>query len=164
MEKLNEYMREYKSQLEKGVLQKAYKGLMEYMMGLKIYLKKKYPDYYISSNIYFGYMDMTYFSFTPKSLKDQHLKIALVFLHEACRFEVWLGGSNKEVQIQTWNKIKESDWEKYPLVPTTQGYDSIVEQILVEDPDFGDLDTLTKQIEEETLIFIEDMEDFLSQH
>ena len=42
--------------------------------------------------------------------------------------------------------------------------DSIVEHILVDNPDFGDLDTLTKQIERGTLNFIEDIEKFLSKH
>jgi hypothetical protein len=46
----------------------------------------------------------------------------------------------------------------------TQGYDSIIEHVLVPDPDFSDLDTLTKQIESETLIFIRDVERSLSKH
>ncbi|BDZ71905.1 hypothetical protein J2743_001008 [Methanobacterium petrolearium] len=40
--------------------------------------------------------------------------------------------------------------------------DSIVESVLIEDPDFSDLDVLTEQIETGTLQFIEDVEDFLS--
>ena len=45
-----------------------------------------------------------------------------------------------------------------------EGVDSIVEGILVENPDFGDLDTLTRQIERGTLKFIEDVENFLSKN
>jgi hypothetical protein len=159
-----DYMAEYKQQLGKGVIQKAYKGLMEYVMELRTYFMNKYPDYFVSGSIYFGYMDMTYFSFYPKSLKDHNLKVAIVFLHEACRFEVWLAGANKQVQTKTWKLIKESTCDQYPLVPTTKGVDSIIEHVLVDQPDFGDLDALTREIEAETLKFIKDLESFLSTH
>ena len=38
-------------------------------MELRTQLKNKYPDYFVSGSIYYGYMDMTYFSFFPESLK-----------------------------------------------------------------------------------------------
>jgi hypothetical protein len=47
-------------------------------------------------------------------------------------------------------------------VPNKEGVDSIVEHILVENPDFSNLDTLTKQIEEGTLKFISEIEKFLN--
>jgi hypothetical protein len=162
METFHEYMNEYRRQLKKGAIKVAYKGLMEYIMDLRTYFKNKYPDYFVSGSIYYGYMDMTYFSFFPKSLKDLNLKIAIVFIHDAFRFEVWLAGINKQVQTKYWKLFKESDWNKYHIVSTTKGVDSIVEYILVDNPDFSDLDTLTKQIERETLKFIKDVESFLS--
>jgi len=164
MESFHEYINEYKKQLEKGDIKKAYKGLMEYIMGLRTHFKNKYPDYFVSGSIYYGYMDMTYFSFYPKSFKHRKLKIAIVFIHDTCRFEVWLAGNNKQVQSKYWKLFKESDWNKYHIVSTTKGVDSIVEYILVDNPDFSDLDTLTKQIERATLKFIKDVERFLSKH
>ena len=164
MESFQEYMNEYRKQLEKGAINKAYKGLMEYIMSLRTHFKNKYPDYFVSGSIYSGYMDMTYFSFFPKSFKDRKLKIAIVFIHEAFRFEVWLAGNNKQVQSKYWQLFKESDWNKYHIVSTTQGVDSIVEHILVDDPDFNDLDTLTVQIERESLKFIKDIESFIYKH
>jgi hypothetical protein len=162
MSSLQEHMQEYRNQLEKGTIQKAYKGLMEYIMALRTHFKNKYPDCFVSGSIYYGYMDMTYFSFIPESFKDRNLKIAIVFLHEACRFEAWLAGYNKQVQTKYWKLIKESGWAQYPLVPTTQGADSIVEHVLAANPDFNDLDALTCQIEQETLNFIHDIDLFLS--
>jgi hypothetical protein len=164
LESFHEYVNEYKKQLEKGAIQKAYKGLMEYIMDLRTYFKNKYPDYFVSSSIYYGYMDMTYFSFFPESLKQRKLKIGIVFIHEAFRFEVWLFGYNKQVQSKYWKSFKESGWNKYHIVSTTKGVDSIVEYILADNPDFSDLDALTKQIDSATLIFIKDVEDFLSKH
>ena len=151
-------MLDYRTQLEKGLIQKAYQGLMEYMMDLRTHFQKMYPDYVVSGSIYAGYMDMSYFSFSPQALKNRGLKIAVVFLHEAFRFEVWLAGSNKLVQSKTWKMIKESSWNQYHLVTATQGADSILEHVLVENPDFRDLDALTTQIERGTLAFIHDVE------
>ena len=162
MEPFDEYIDEYRKQLEKGAIKKAYKGLMEYIMDLRSYLQNKYPDYFVSGSLYYGYMDMTYFSFFPKSVKDRNLKIAIVFLHEAFRFDAWLAGVNKQVQQKYWKLFKESDWNKYHLVSTTKGADAIIEGILVDKPDFSNLDSLTRQIEAGTLTFINDVESFLA--
>jgi hypothetical protein len=155
-------MNEYKKQLEKGAVKKAYRGLMEYIMALRTHFKNNYPDYFVSGNIYYGYMDMTYFSFIPKSLKQRKLKVAIVFIHEACRFEVWLAGYNKQVQAKYWKLFKESGWNKYSVVFATEGVDSIIEHVLAGNPDFSDLDALTKQIEKAALKFIEEVESYLS--
>jgi hypothetical protein len=164
MESFHEPMKEYRKQIEKGVIQEAYRGLMEYIMNLRLYLKNKYPNYFVSGSIYYGYMDMTYFSFIPESLKRRKLKIAIVFIHEAFRFEVWLGGYNKQIQTEYWKLFKESDWNKYRIITPTKGVDSILEYILVNNPDFSNLDTLTKQIEKRSMKFIKDVENFLSKH
>ena len=164
LEPFHEYMKEYKNQMEKGDIPKAYQGLMDYIMDLRTYFQKKYPDYNVSGSIYYGYMDMTYFSFFPESLKLRKLKVGIVFIHETIRFEVWLFGYNKQVQAKYWKLVKESNWNKYRIPSTTEGVDSIIEYILVDNPDFRDLDALTKRIEEGTLKFIKDVEDFLSKH
>ena len=159
-----ETMNEYKKQLQKGAIQKAYQGLMDYIMRLRSHFENKYSDYSVSGSIYFGYMDMTYFSFFPKSLKLRGLKVGIVFVHCPFRFEVWLFGYNRSVQARYWKLFKEGSWNKYLIPPTTKGVDSILEGILVENPDFNDLDALTSQIERGTLKFIDDVEDFLSKH
>lgn len=164
MESFPEHIEEYKRQLEKGAIQKAYQGLMEYVMDLRTYFKNQYPDYGVSGSIYYGYMDMTYFSIYPKALKDRKLKIAIVFLHEAFRFEVWLSGQNKQVLKKYWKLIQESGLAKYRIVSPGKGIDSIVESVLVDDPDFHDLDAVTEQIENGTLRFIQDIENFLAEH
>ena len=163
MESLPDFINEYRKQLEKGAIQKAYKGLIEYIMDLRTQFSKKFPDFK-PGNIYHGYMDMTYFPIFPKSLKSRKLKIAIVFIHATIRFEVWLAGYNKQVQKEYWNLLKESNWNKYRIPPATKGVDSIMEYTLADIPDFSDLDGLTKQIEKGTLDFIKDIENFLSKH
>jgi hypothetical protein len=61
---------------------------MEYMLDLKGHFKTQYPDYFIPSNSYQEYMDKTYSSFIPDSLKQHRLKIAIVFIHDTVHFEV----------------------------------------------------------------------------
>jgi hypothetical protein len=155
-------MAEYKKQMQIGLVPKAYKGLMDYILDLRNYFKKKYPDWSVSGSLYTGYMDMTYFALVPESFKQRGLKIAVVFIHETCRFEVWLSAVNKQIQAEYWQVIKDSGWSKYRLVPSVQGYDSILEAALIETPDFSDLNGLTGQIEQGTLEFINAIEDFLT--
>jgi hypothetical protein len=164
MKPFHEYMNEYRKQMETGDIKEAYKGLMDYIMNLRTHFQNKYPDYFVSGSIYYGYMDMTYFSFFPKSLKNRKLKIGIVFIHDTCRFEVWLFGYNKQVQAKYWKLLKESGWNKYRIPSTLKGMDSIIEYIVVDNPDFSNLDTLTQQIERGTLTFIKDVENFLSKH
>lgn len=164
MKSLQENMVEFRKQLKKGAIQKAYFGLMEYMMNLKNYFSNKYSDYSTPGGIYSGYMDMTYFSIFPKSLKDRDLKIAIVFLYDNFRFEIWLSGKNKQVLTKYWQIISRSRWSKYKIVEPAKGVDSIVEHILIDDPDFSDPDVLTKRIEQETLKFIQDIERFLAKN
>jgi hypothetical protein len=157
-----ESMNEYKKQLKRGYIQDAYQGLMEYFRDLRAYFKNTYPEYSVSDSIYYGYMDMTYFSLFPESLKRRKLKIPIVFTHDTFKFEVWLSGSNRNVQTRYWKLLKESDWNKYHLASNPRAIDYVLDHSLINNPDFGDLATLTKQIERGTLEFIRDVEGFLS--
>jgi hypothetical protein len=158
----HESMMEYKEQLTKGAIVSAYRGLMDYFNGLRVFFQKKYPAFSVSGSVYYGFMDMTYFAIVPESLKRRKLKVAIVFLHEAFRFETWLSGANRTVQREYWKLVKEKKWEEYRIPSPAKGVDSILEYIVADSPDFRDLDTLTKQIERGTLKFIDDVEKFLA--
>ena len=158
-----ESMNEYKKQLMKGSIQEAYQGLMGFFRDLRSHFLHKYPEYSVSNNIYYGYMDMTYFSLMPESLKRRQLKIAIVFVHDTFRFEVWLSGSNRNVQSKYWELLKESNWNKYHLASNPRTVDYVIDHILVNNPDFSDLEALQEEIERGTLVFIGDVEKFLSE-
>jgi len=155
-------MMEYKQQLARGVIQQAYRGLMDYMLSLKTHFKNKFPGYFVSGGLYYGFMDMTYFSVAPAALKERALKIAVVFVHETFTFEVWLSGSNRLIQAEYWQKIKESGWSKYRLVTDPEREDAILQQVLVTGPDFSDLEALSACIEQGTLAFARDVQALLS--
>ena len=152
MQTLNESVREYTAQLQLGQIQKAYKGIMTFMSGLKTFLESRHPDYAVSG-LYFGYMDMTYFAFTPMDLKQRSLKIAIVYLHEQNRFEIWLGGANRKVQAETIELLKGKDLEGLVLSEVKPGVDSIIEMKLIEKPDFDHPEKLMQAIESKVIEF-----------
>ena len=160
MPSLNESIKEYTRQLHLGEIQTAYKGIMSFMSGLKTYLESRHPDHALSG-LYFGYMDMTYFAFTPKELKQRGLKIAIVYLHEQNRFEVWLGGANRKVQAEYIEVFKDKDLGNLKLSEVRPGVDSIVEMELVQTPDFDHSEELMLAIESKVIEFSENMKTFL---
>lgn len=153
---LNDSINEYNKQLKKGQIQKAYKGIMLFMSSLKSHMGTKYPEH-LASALYFGYMDMTYFAFTPRELKEKNLKIAVVYLHEENRFEVWLSGSNKKIQTEYIERFKRMDIGNYRLSEALPGVDSIIEIIIAMHPDFEQTEALMQSIERRTTEFTQDV-------
>src|SRR5512144_929526 len=95
----------FQRELKKGAVQRAYKALLSYMLGLRTHFTKSHADF-IVSGLYQGYMDMTYFALFPPSLKERGLKIAIVFNYDAFRFEAWLAAANRKLQRQCWEQFK----------------------------------------------------------
>lgn len=162
MKSLQENMVQFRKQLAKGAIQRAYRGLIEYMMSLKTHFVNKNPDFSVSGSLYSGYMDMTYFSLFPPSWRDRDLKIAIVFVYDTFRFEVWLSGKNQRILTEYWKVFTEGNWDRSAIAPQGKWADSVLEQVLVENPDFSDPDVLTRQIEHGTMKFIQDVESFLA--
>ena len=161
MKSLNDCVSEYRRQVEKGDIVTAYRGLMEFMMKLRTHFASRFTGYEIPGSIYYGYMDMTYFSVVPEKLKGRGLKIAIVLVHDKLRFEAWLAGRNKSVQLKYWESAREHNWNKYRIPATLKGQDSIIEYELVDNPDFSDPDRLMEQIGNMTAGFIADIESYL---
>ena len=67
-------MKEFRKQLRKGTIQKAYRSLLSFMMDLRTHFKYKHPDSAVSA-LYQGYMDMSCSAIHPPPLKDRDLKI-----------------------------------------------------------------------------------------
>jgi hypothetical protein len=156
MGSLSDCVKEYAIQLSKGQIRTAYRGIMTFMSDLRSYLEHKYSNF-TASALYFGYMDMTYFAFTPSSLRDRRLKIAIVYLHEECRFELWLAGNSRQIQAEYIEMLNHKDLGSYVLSQIQPGVDSIIASSIVEQPDFDDLDELKRHIEVKTMEFVEDI-------
>ncbi|HUM56213.1 MAG TPA: hypothetical protein PLC13_03575 [Bacillota bacterium] len=161
MKSMNEHIVEYTLQLQKGDIQKAYKDIMLFMAGLKKHMEKRHAGYKTSA-VYPGYMDMTYFAFTPAELRDKNLKIAIVYLHEENRFEAWLGGVNRSIQGKYIEIFKGKNIGRSKLSKAAPGVDSILELELIEKPDFDDPYKTMILIEKKTMDFSKDIISFLN--
>lgn len=160
MQSLNDSVKEYTAQLQLGQIQKAYKGIMTFMSSMKTFLENRHPDC-AASGLYFGYMDMTYFAFTPSVLKQRNLKIAIVYLHAENRFDAWLGGANRKVQAEYVALFKGKDLGGYLLSEVKPGVDSIIEAPLTEKPDFDQPEELMLEIESKVIEFIVRIEEII---
>ena len=163
MHSIQEDMEELRRQLGKGSIQKAYRALLSYMMGLRTHFVKKYGNRAVSG-LYQGYMDMTYFALLPPSLKRHNLKVAIVFKYDTFRFEAWLAARNRKIQRQYWELFKDSHWAEYRVVKPAVGIDSIIECDLAKEFDLSDPDALTSRIENATAAFTDNVERFLSEY
>jgi hypothetical protein len=163
MKALNDVIAEYRRQLEKGTVKTAYQGLMKYFDSLRLELKNRQPDYFIS-DVHYGQMDYTYLYYFPKSLQHKKLKVVILFSHDTFRFEVLLAGYNREAQAKYWKLFKEKGFNRYHLSDDASEVDRFLSEVLVNQPNFGDLDALTSQIESGTLQFIDEVETFLAKN
>jgi hypothetical protein len=163
MKSLSEDIAEYRRQLEKGTIKTAYQGLMGYFDSLRLHLKSKNPDYFLS-DVHYGNMDYTYLYYFPKSLQRQKLKIVILFSHDTFKFEVLLAGYNREVQAKYWELFKENGFNLHNLSKDATEADRFLSEVLVDQPDFNNLDALTCLIESATLQFIDEVEAFLAKN
>jgi len=154
MDSLNDSICEYTETLKIGRIQQAYRGIMTFMYDLKNRIEQDRPEL-ATGALYFGYMDMTYFACTPPELREQKLKIALVYLHEENRFEVWLAAANRQIQASVARQLSDKNLGRYTLVPIRPGASTIVTQ-----PDFDHPEVLSQLLENEVFRFSQEMVDF----
>ncbi len=74
---------------------------------------------------------------------------------------MWLTGTTLQVRFKFLKIFKERDWNKYRISSEIAGLAPIIECDLISNPDFNDLDSMTKQIENGTIEFIKEIESFL---
>ena len=142
-ENINSCISLYKEQVGKSEFQKAYMFLLKYLMHVKTGFEKAFPKEYSCGNISPGYMDFSYFSFSDDYLQGKKLRFGIALNHVEMRFELWLLGQNKEIQNRYWDILKTSPWNQGR---TTKPQYSELEIVLVDNPDFEDIDKLTTAI------------------
>ncbi len=147
-------------QSEEDRIQKDYKKLLACIKGLRTYLKKTYPIDYKTGSIYQGNINFSYFPFTPISLKNQKLKIVIIFSYNKMQFGICLAGQNRQIQKKYWDIFRNSDWNKYHIPNNLEGF-SIVEHILMERPNLNNFNTLYQHLEAEAMKFIGDIVEVL---
>lgn len=117
-------LKRYKKLLKEIKLQVAYRELIAFITKFQMYFKSNDPEYDIVKCSYQGYLDLLFFTFTTEELKSKQLKIAVVFLHKAIRFEAWLSGINRNIMTIYNKKLKVYNLGEYLLANDEKGMDS----------------------------------------
>ena len=154
MRSLNQLISQYTHLVRQHELQLAYRGILEYLGKLRATFLKNCPQFDVS-NLYQGYMDMSYFSLSTEFLKNKGLKIALVYEHEKGHFEVWLSARNREISKRLEPEFTGSILNGIPVFHDAGNQDAIIECTLVSKPDFDDQVLLTDTICQSAQVFID---------
>lgn len=141
---LNSRITAYKATFASGEIQETYQDLVGVVQGVRASFAKRLKDDYSVANVLHGYIDFTYFYLQNTYLKRNKLKLAIVFNHQHVRFELWLLGQTKDVQVRYWEELKSSEWVNQEVMPKF----SIFEISLLASPDFDDIKGLSDSIQQ----------------
>lgn len=139
---LNARIPAYKKAFSNGELQKTYQSLVGVVQSLRAEFHKTYKGEFLVANVLHGYIDFTYFYLQNDYLKNHKLKLAIVLNHQEARFELWLLGQTKDLQIGYWKKLKGEKWVNEDSMPEW----SIFEIIMLANPDFDNTEKLSESI------------------
>lgn len=140
----------YKRLLQTTNLKEGYQEFVALFRYLRIELEKQLPAYQFQGKIVENGMDYSYFQFADEKLKQQGLKIVVVFVHRDFQFEVWLSRVNRKVQCQYHHL-----WQQSPIAfelasnPSRQDY--IFRVPLSEELDLSDGDGVVLEIKKTVL-------------
>jgi len=140
---INSFVSAYQEQIRKGDIQKTYAFLLKYVMQIKASIEKQFSKEYSFGNVFRGYLDYSYFYFSNDYLRSKKLRFGIVLNHSEMRFELWLLGQNKEIQNRYWDMFKASKWNEGR---TKKPQYAELEIVLVDEPDFENIDKLTIDI------------------
>lgn len=138
-----------------------YRELVLYMKALKTFFHKEYDADFSVGKLNQSSPDFTYFSLTPNDFKKEKLKFVIILNHKNMSFEICLSGRNKSIRKKYWEIFKDSDWDKYHISDSIDDSLMIIDHTIVPHPDFTERIQLTKQIEQASLNFINDLRECL---
>ncbi len=148
----------YRKHIEYEAFRKAYAYLLKYVMRLRSHFSNHQADKFSVGNVSPGYMDFTYFPFFNDFLRARKLRFGIVLNHQAMRFEIWLMGQNASVQKQYWDILRNSQWNVGCL---KMPHYSVLESVLIADPDFDNEELLTLQIEKEAIFVVKEVLEYI---
>lgn len=144
----------YKETLEKGIIQFAYRSLINYIAELKIVFSKDFKV----GNISLGYLDYSYFPFSNEFFRKYKLRFGIVLNHNKMQFELWLMGQNATVQKEYWEILKNTIWnEGLKEMPKY----SVLEVSLVDNLDFNNKEEMTKTIFNKSILIVKKIEEII---
>ena len=149
---INSFVSAYQEQIRKGDIQETYAFLLKYVMQIRASIEKQFSKEYSFGNVFHGYLDYSYFYFSNDYLRSKKLRFGIVLNHNEMRFELWLFGQNKKIQDKYWNILKTSPWNQGR---TAKPQYSVLETILIDNPDFENIDELTANILKRAMVEVE---------
>ena len=158
---IQEYMRLYRDQLRIGAIQKAYSRIMLVFA----HLQKAITDIEsgkVSSLRNSGIFEETYFTFIPHYLVSGQLKYVVVFNHTQFNFTIYLSGRNKGITAQFKEQLERANWQGSGTNRKSKSGFSIIESILIENPDFSNIEELTSKLIREIKKFTIVTKEFLT--
>jgi hypothetical protein len=156
-----ELMNDLKDQLSKGRIQKAYRYIFDIFSDLGNEIKNSQNKVISTTSLYHGYLDMTYLPVTTETLKNNGLKIAIVFNYSLFQFEIWLSAVNRKKRIEVIEIISQSKWNKYKTVQNDENTDAIIEITIKGINEFSNKNRIVSLITKETIAFIDNIEEFI---
>ncbi len=142
----NMLIRQYTTSINDYSLQRSYRLILDTLSFLQRKINKNNPGY-TSSQLYQGYLDMSYFAVATPLLLDHNLKLAVVYLHAKGCFEAWLAAKNRTVQEQYRTRLRALVKEPYRIKEQQIGEDAILSTVIASYPDFSDIPLLTSELE-----------------
>lgn len=161
MENFNELMKDFKNQLDKGRIQKAYRYIFDLFTDLANEIKNNQNKSISTNSLYHGYLDMTYLPVVTDTLKVNGLKIAIVFNYHLFQFELWLSAVNRKKRNEILEIISKSKWNRYKTVEDNENTDAIIELKIKGIDEFGNKNRIVSIVAKETVTFINDIESFI---
>jgi hypothetical protein len=137
---------ELRDRLAEGHIRRAYSALLTFLLRLRTHFSKIHGERAVSA-LYQGSMDMSFFAIHPPALKEQGLKIAIVFDYEAFRFAVWLVARNRTIQRRYRELFRGESFGACRVVPPAEPGDAIVECAVAAEIDLDDEAGMTAAIE-----------------
>lgn len=156
----NLLMEYYTQQIAYHNLEKGYRLIMDTLLSLKRELIRSHPNYALSQ-LYQGYLDMSYIGIVTDLLKQYNLKIAVVYIHATRCFEVWLAAKNRTIQEQYRTKLRTVVKKPYCLKENQAGEDAILSTLLESAIDFSDTTLLAEQLHKKLERVIDEMHSML---
>jgi len=158
---MNDLMLDFRAQLAKGQIQKAYRYIFDIFADLGRELKAGGPPAVNTNALYHGYLDMTYLPVVTETLKNHGLKIAVVFNYSSFQFELWLSAVNRRRRLEVREKLKGSTWNRCEMAASDRNPDAIIEFKVRGISEFGDRNRIVASLAKETFAFIGEIEKFV---
>lgn len=149
-----QYLETYKNLIQTTELQKGYQEFIKLFRFLKIELEKELTEFQFSGNIQENNMDFAYFQLMCDELKAKGIKIQIVFVHKAFRFEVWASGYNRKIQCEYYEKLKNTQLP-YALNDNPNRVDYILKLPIDGSVDLSDGMAILNVIKENLLSFLD---------